>query len=288
MVRIRVFLTKGMTEDDEMLCVYETKTFMETIFGKLPNYPDVIFFKALVLLHKFLRKFSIRQLKVDKCALGTACMFLAAKLEDCPMKLADLAQIYHDAELTKKNLPLRALTEQRKFQIQSNICELESEILRQIGFELEIELPYKYIKMYSTYPGADMTQIVNAAMCFCNDTFLKPLCLYYHPAQIACSCMYYSMLFFKRALPDHDGKPWFKFIHPDIDMKHIQEVSEYMKTIFAKMDARLKAATAANANQQTPVQPKPMASASDPLKAALQQTTTKVEIKKEEKKDEKK
>lgn len=230
----------GMSEDDEMQCIYEIMNFLRYIYESFHNYPDIVFYKALVLLHKFFRKVSIRQLRYDKCLVGTACFFLAAKLEDCPVKLIDLAVLYHKAELKRNGWPMKSPTEQQKFQIQSKICELESEILRQIGFDLEIELPYRYFKQFKDYPAPNMEKILKTAACFCNDTFLKPLCLYYHPMQIACSCIYFASLFFKTPLPDNKNNPWFKYLHEGIELRHLQDVTEVMKTIYKKMEERKK------------------------------------------------
>ena len=217
---------------------------MSSVFDSFKGYPDAIYYKALILLHKFFRKFSIKQLKHDKGLVGTACMFLAGKQDDFPMKLTELAASYHKAELLRVGWPMKPLTDQQKFQIQSKICELESEILRVIGFDLELELPQKYLHQYRQYPYPEMGQILDIATCFCNDSFLKPLCLYYHPAQIACGCIFLACLFTKKTPPDANGTPWYKFIHPDIQLRHLQEVGDIMKMIYAKMEERKKQAAA--------------------------------------------
>lgn len=229
-----------MTADDEMLCMHEVMNFLRSIVANFHNYPDIIFYKSLVLLHKFFRKVSIRQLRYDKCLVGTASFFLAAKLEDCPIKLIDLAVLYFKAELKRNNWPMKQPTEQQKFQIQSKICEMESEILRQIGFDLEIELPYKYFKQFMSYPAPNMKKVIKTAAYFCNDTFLKPMCIYYHPMQIACSCIYFSSLFLKISLPDNEGKVWYKYLHDGIELKHLQDVTEIMKAIYKKMEEKKK------------------------------------------------
>ncbi len=257
-----------MTADEELTCVYETKTFMEGVFSEFHHYPDMILYKALVLLQKFFRKFSIRQLKSDKCLLGTACIFLAAKLDDCPIKLVDIATLYHKHELAKNRLPARPLSDQRKFQIENEICKLESDILREIGFDLEIELPYKYILQYQAYPTPNMAKILEVAQRFCNDSFLKPLCLYYHPLQVACCCIYFATLFWKTPLPDHNGLPWYKFLNSGIELEHIKGGCAVLKNIYATLEAKnaaqKKAAETAHptGGAKTGAQPAPAATQS--------------------------
>ena len=246
-----------MSEDDEMFCMHEIMNFLRCIFSNFHHYPDIIFYKSLVLLHKFFRKVSIRQLRYDKCLVGTSCFFLAAKIEDCPVKLIDLAVLYHKAELKRNNWPMKMPSEQQKFQIQSKICEMESEILRQIGFDLEIELPYKYFKLFADYPAPNMSKILQTASCFCNDNFLKPMCIYYHPMQIACSCIYFATLFFKTTLPDNEGKVWYKYLNEGIELKHLQDVTEIMKVIYKKMEERKRQMEKRAAAQSATAQSKP-------------------------------
>ena len=101
-----------MSEDDEMQCFHEIMNFLGFICDGFKNYPTIIFYKSLILLHKFFRKVSIRQLRFDKCLVGTACFFLAAKLDDCPVKLMELAVSYHNAELKRNGWPIKLPSEQ--------------------------------------------------------------------------------------------------------------------------------------------------------------------------------
>eukprot|EP00831_Metopus_contortus_P005246 TRINITY_DN11979_c0_g1_i1.p1 TRINITY_DN11979_c0_g1~~TRINITY_DN11979_c0_g1_i1.p1 ORF type:complete len:245 (+),score=38.95 TRINITY_DN11979_c0_g1_i1:253-987(+) len=215
---------------------------MNGLFGKFPHYPDTIFYKALVLLHKLLFKLSIRKIKYEKYLIGTACLFLAAKIEDCPLKLVDLSKHYYELNLSMKHLPLKEFTEQTKLKIEGEICKCESDILKEIGFDLEIELPYKFIRRFQEYPmedKAELEKIVIVAGRFCNDTFLKPICLYYHPILIAGGCLYMSMLYHQKSLPDFSGKPWYKFLLPEIELPHIQEVTNVIKEMFQLIEKDL-------------------------------------------------
>lgn len=225
-----------MTEDGELQAIYEITDFMHSIVDKFKNYSDDAFYKALVLLHKYLRVVSLRNSKHDRWLAGTACLLLASKLEDRPVKLADLAVLHHRTELARQKWPEQPLTDDQRTQLQTKICEIESEILRQIGYDFEIELPYKYIRKYRDYPGYKVEEVVRVAEWFCNDTFLKPLCLFYHPMHIALGCIYFALLFFKVSLPNNNGMPWYKFLHPGVELKHPQVIGEEIKQIYQKME----------------------------------------------------
>eukprot|EP00831_Metopus_contortus_P005248 TRINITY_DN11979_c0_g1_i5.p1 TRINITY_DN11979_c0_g1~~TRINITY_DN11979_c0_g1_i5.p1 ORF type:complete len:180 (+),score=42.75 TRINITY_DN11979_c0_g1_i5:100-639(+) len=108
--------------------------------------------------------------------------------------------------------------------------------------DLEIELPYKFIRRFQEYPmedKAELEKIVIVAGRFCNDTFLKPICLYYHPILIAGGCLYMSMLYHQKSLPDFSGKPWYKFLLPEIELPHIQEVTNVIKEMFQLIEKDL-------------------------------------------------
>eukprot|EP00826_Nyctotherus_ovalis_P014835 TRINITY_DN1416_c0_g4_i1.p1 TRINITY_DN1416_c0_g4~~TRINITY_DN1416_c0_g4_i1.p1 ORF type:complete len:265 (-),score=68.44 TRINITY_DN1416_c0_g4_i1:58-852(-) len=248
-----------MTEDGELQAIYEITDFMHSIVDKFKNYSNDAFYKGLIVLHKYFRIFSLRSSKYDRFLVGTACLLLASKLEDRPVKLADLAVLHHRTELARQKWPEEALTEDQRMQLQTKICEIESEILRQIGYDFEIELPYKYIRRYREYPGCKIEEIVRVAEWFCNDTFLKPLCLFYHPMHIAIGCIYFALLFFKQTLPNSNGMPWYKFLHPGVELKHPQVIGEEIRQIYQKMelqkrqlDARFTKSTDASKAESMP------------------------------------
>ena len=231
---VMTYSTIGMTVDDELQSIYDVTEFMRGIFEGFKNYPDDAFYKALVFLHKFYRKFSFRDTKYDKYIIGTTCLFIAAKLEDRPVKLSDISLLYYRIDLSRKKLPVKAITEEQRSQIQIRICELESEILRQTGYDLEIDLPYNYIRKYKDYPAYGAMDVVKLAEWFCNDTFLRPLCLAYHPLQIACGCIYFAMLSLDIILIDYNGSPWYKFLNSKIELMHVELFSKEIMEIFKK------------------------------------------------------
>lgn len=240
-----------MSEEDEMFCIHDIMNFLRYIYANYQNYPDVIFYKALVLVHKFFRKVSIRHPGNDKNIVATACFFLSSKIEDCPFKLIDLAIFYHRAELMRNKWPMKMPSDKQKTHIQGKICEMEGELLRQIGFDLEIDLPYRYLKQFKNYPAPNMDKLLKTATSICNDTFLKPLCIYYHPMQIACGCIYYASLSFKVSLPDNNDKPWFRYLHDGIRLKDLQDIVNIMKDVYKKIEERKKQNAARTTSQPT-------------------------------------
>lgn len=213
--------------------IYDIMNFLRSILKLIHNCPEHIFYTSFVIFHKFYWK--SRTLCYDEYLVGTACLFLASKIEESPIVLAELATAYH-----KTKVSAAEPSAQQAIQIQNSLSAIESHILREIGASLIIELPYKYIQEYKNYPEVNMAKIVQIASYFCNDSFLLPLSLYYHPMQIACSCIYFSTLYLKSPLPEFKGHAWYKFLHPIIEFNHVQEVANFIKLIYKKMDEQKK------------------------------------------------
>ena len=207
-------------------------SFFRILFELIPNCPEYLFYSSFVILHKFFRKVS--KYKYDKCLLITACLLLASKLKGNPIKLNELVVVCYNAELRINKKPLKRISTQRAFEIKNSLRTIESDILSKIGFDLEIELPYKYIQEYKNYPAPNISKVLQIASYFCNDSFLMPLCLYYNPAQIACSCIYFSTLYLKTPLPGFNEHPWYKYLHSEVEFHHIQEITNFLKLIYKK------------------------------------------------------
>eukprot|EP00826_Nyctotherus_ovalis_P040765 TRINITY_DN4042_c0_g1_i32.p1 TRINITY_DN4042_c0_g1~~TRINITY_DN4042_c0_g1_i32.p1 ORF type:complete len:251 (-),score=38.91 TRINITY_DN4042_c0_g1_i32:53-805(-) len=227
-----------MTEDEEILCVNDIMNSLRTIFQFIHDCPEHFFYISLVLLHKYLRKVAIQKFSHDKHLVSTACLLLASKVENAPLKLAKLAAAFHKAQLKRHGLPAKQPSAHQLFQIQSALCLIESEVLTEIGFDFDVELPYRYIQEYGEYEADGIGEVVQVASCICNDTFIMPLCLYYHPMQIACGCIYFSTLHLKTPLPNFGGNPWYKFLHSEIEFAHVQEIANYLKHIYKKIGER--------------------------------------------------
>lgn len=57
-----------------------------------------------------------------------------------------------------------------------------------LGFDFDIELPYKYLEAFHNYPGID-PKILSYSNSFINDSFRTHVCLYYDPRVITLACL---------------------------------------------------------------------------------------------------
>lgn len=104
----------------------------------------------MVVLHKFFKFKSLRRYSSDLLFVATAAVFASCKLLYVPVALSLCAEALFIVERQSNPVAMMrvSLTNERlRF-----YCELlektEYEILETIGFEFEIELPYKHIRKF--------------------------------------------------------------------------------------------------------------------------------------------
>lgn len=76
-----------------------------------------------------------------------------------------------------------------------NIADVEMEILVFLGYDLEIEAPFKYISHLKRRFVLDR-KLENFIFNIINDSYRRPLCLYFHPRTIALAATYIGLIFF--------------------------------------------------------------------------------------------
>lgn len=135
-----------------------------------------------------------------------------------------------------------SMNDQREKCYKELLEELEYEILETIGFDFEIELPYRHIRKFceKQVPQATRDTVYDLAFKFCNDSFKLPACLYFHPKIIAASCIQMAGKWRLNNKIDCGfelkikGHPWFKWVDSAIEQPHIKEVIEYLRVLYQK------------------------------------------------------
>jgi len=180
----------------------------------------------------------------DRFEVGVACVFLAAKAEECPKKvgrvLGECWRIRYAgmAAANKKNPVQRPKNVDRNGNLDSRSEEfvtlrervllLERIVLHTIGFELSVDHPYKFLgekvmKMMhpqskqlesttaatavTTKHALSSTRLLQCAVNFANDSMHTSLCLQFPPETIAMACIYMGALHCN--LTPTQGRAWF-------------------------------------------------------------------------------
>ncbi len=173
-------ITDNDLTDRTILCVSTISTCQHLL---VPNTTAAV---ATMTLHKFLdAKSSLEVLGYDVRVLLSAVVFMSCKLTETQRQFRDVFNVVSkvlDPAITAKNMDYRYC--ERKEQI----IQLEQNILRTLNFNLEFDLPHKYMLNIARF--MKFTQnIVRIAWCLLNDALLSRECVTTPPEVVACGCL---------------------------------------------------------------------------------------------------
>mmetsp|Transcript_21611 Transcript_21611/g.21263 ORF Transcript_21611/g.21263 Transcript_21611/m.21263 type:complete len:168 (+) Transcript_21611:447-950(+) len=157
-----------------------------------------------------------------------------------------LAEWYIWAELKRIDPQSRPIiSEKMKQEYVSKIQEQEFEILSELNFDVEVELPNKYIAKFFhvslSKRGKPNEVLSKHAYMFMNDAFTTTAPLFYPPQEIAAAVIYMADVYLKKSpkfqktykdkCPSNEEE-WFKFIDETLDLKTIIEVKDEIKKCY--------------------------------------------------------
>jgi len=102
---------------------------------------------AIIFCHRYiLSKTDFHGHNSSSFLVAATCLFLACKVNEVPRRLRDVINVTH-----KLVHPGSALPEPDKdyWSMKEKIVELEQEILRELNFDLEVALPYRFVYNYA-------------------------------------------------------------------------------------------------------------------------------------------
>lgn len=226
-------------------------------------------FKAHAIFHRFSTQISFK--KFDRYLYAASATFLAAKLDDFPRPLENSVKYFiFLTEYKRKSLQSKVTTEKfpnsfknetlplekgtlqqpqnqelfeefsktidkkKIFDKKEKFCDAEVHILKMIGYDLDIDLPYRYLdefsRKYENIPSPSI--FIKIAKNFMNDTFRTTLCLYYPPHIIALVTLHLTQVYLGDNLPDFNSKRWFKFFTDDTTEEEIKQAAKHLKEFY--------------------------------------------------------
>ena len=128
---------------------------------------------------------------IDKFELAFACFYMSSKIQIINIPLNEVIKEYKEYIKNKLKIEKKADPDFVKYEIQ---------LYSQLGYDLDIETPYDHF--YSNLNNHKF-QISKEKMekikCFCfnliDDTYTRPLSIYYHPKIIFLSCFIFTIKF---------------------------------------------------------------------------------------------
>ena len=145
---------------------------------------------AMTLFHYYIFFNDIRN--IDGIEICFACLYMTSKIQFYNIPLNEFVKDYKEYIKDKPGYDKKPNPDFIKYEIQ---------LYSQLGYDLDIETPYQcfYQNFYSTHINNNNKEKIDKVKHFCynliNDTYTRPLSIYYHPKIIYLSCLIYSLKF---------------------------------------------------------------------------------------------
>lgn len=165
---------------------------------------------AQVIFMRFYYLQSMHKLGIEDVAMGS--IFLSSKLTENIRRVRDIVNVFHlihnhgfvfnmlsnrDIVSRTISLPLKPALDYiggEYYDWRDRVIFAENVILRELGFHLDIHLPYGLIINYcKILQILDDNVFMKRALSFLNDSFLSPVHVCFQPNVIACSCILLSL-----------------------------------------------------------------------------------------------
>ncbi|XP_062084623.1 cyclin-L1-1 [Humulus lupulus] len=196
--------------------------------GILLRLPQAVMATAQVLFHRFYCKKSFARFNVKKVA--ASCVWLAAKLEECPRKARQVIIVFHRMECRRENLPIEHLDpfSKKYSDLKMELSRTERHILKEMGFICHVEHPHKFISNYlatlETPP-----ELRQEAWNLANDSLRTTLCVRFKSEVVACGVVYAAARRFQVPLPENP--PWWRAF--DAEKSGIDEVCKVLAHLYS-------------------------------------------------------
>jgi len=132
----------------------------------------------------------------NRFAVAVACLFLASKVEEKPLRLSDHIFLYFRL---RKNVVLKKTDEDFK-KMEQDVLLAERILLQTLGFDLNITHPYQFYRqiigkdLKAWFSDAeDSKQVLRLATTLLTDSYRSTLCLQYTSHQLACAMVFLAL-----------------------------------------------------------------------------------------------
>lgn len=239
----------GLSERVENEIRKDIVTFM-IILGKHADLGTSAIAKAIFIFHKFSKLLSFK--RINFLLYASCCIFISAKFDDTPLKLDVIARMFLTMNLVYRELrtahPLGSKDlepsdfpvsifkeigfEQKAIELTcDSFTTAEAEILMETGYDLDIDLPYSYIKMLEEENSMIEESLVDTAMAVVNKSWQTILCLYFEPKVIAMGALIFAQELNRRSSKDTKLESAWRKVFGDVNQEEVEEVTKYLKEL---------------------------------------------------------
>ncbi|GAA32942.1 cyclin-L2 [Clonorchis sinensis] len=198
--------------------------------GILLRLPQVALATAQVLYQRFFYSKSFVRHFYEHYAM--ACIFLAAKLEECPRRIRDVINVFHHIrQIREQRIPTPVMLDQSYSNLKNQVIKAERRLLKELGFCVHAKHPHKLIICYlQALEQEKNAKFVQCAWNYMNDSLRTDLFVRYLPEAIACACIYLASCKLGIPLPRHPA--WWEMFA--VDEESVREISLCLVRLYAR------------------------------------------------------
>ncbi|KAF7842492.1 cyclin-T1-3-like isoform X1 [Senna tora] len=203
-------------------------TFLQDLGMRL-KVPQVTIATAIVFCHRFYIQQS--HAKNDRRIIATVCMFLAGKVEETPRPLKDVILVSYEIIHKKDPGAAQRIKQKEVYEQQKELILLcERAVLTTLGFDLNVQHPYKPLVEAIKKFNVEKNNLAQVAWNFVNDGLRTSLCLQFKPHHIAAGAIFLAAKFLKVKLTSDGEKVWWQEF--DVTPRQLEEVSNQMLELY--------------------------------------------------------
>ncbi|TGZ65745.1 hypothetical protein CRM22_005715 [Opisthorchis felineus] len=198
--------------------------------GILLRLPQVALATAQVLYQRFFYSKSFVRHFYEHYAM--ACIFLAAKLEECPRRIRDVINVFHHIrQIREQRIPTPVMLDQSYSNLKNQVIKAERRLLKELGFCVHAKHPHKLVICYlQALEQEKNAKFVQCAWNYMNDSLRTDLFVRYLPEAIACACIYLASCKLGIPLPRHPA--WWEMFA--VDEESVREISLCLVRLYAR------------------------------------------------------
>ncbi|CAO3586245.1 unnamed protein product [Absidia cylindrospora] len=200
--------------------------------GILLKLPQVAMASAQVLFQQFFFMASFKDFNIVEIGMGA--LFLAAKVEESAIRMTYLVTVYDHlirrAQHCSTLPPLDAFS-QRAYDFKAMTITAEMQLLKQLGFNVQVQLPYSLMINYLRILGLeDHESVPSRAWNYVNDSLRTIVHVAYSPQVTAVTSIWLSCRDEQIKLPIDPGNEWWLLF--DVKESDIKTVAERIKKLY--------------------------------------------------------
>ncbi|KAF8503777.1 cyclin-like protein [Russula emetica] len=212
--------------------------------GILLNQKQVAVATAQILLQRFFYVSSLKQFSVSDIGMGA--LYLSSKLEECPVRMRDLINVY-DLLLQRAAHTVASASSPHYpsefkytpmsyfgntfYDLKEALVVCEMQILKRLGFDMQVVLPYGTLVNYMRLLGlTSRNEVVSMAWGYLNDALQTPVYALYAVPTIVSAAILLTTRRLGISLPSGPENCWWELF--DVEWEDLWSVCGHIMGLY--------------------------------------------------------